>query len=128
MSREIKFRAWLRYSKEMIQITNHLSFHHPEPVAHVPYYTPKGTLADAVLMQYIGIKDILDVEIYEGDIVECKLSFEGGTLPHVGEIVYVEHLGSYATKNHAGETLLHNHISSSFVVIGNIHQSPELLK
>lgn len=75
-----------------------------------------------------GLEDKNEVDIYGGDIVTVKMSFEGGFLPHVGEVVYVETFGAFATKNEAGETLFHNHLLDSFEVIGNIHQHPELLE
>lgn len=85
-------------------------------------------IENAIIMQYTGLKDNSGAEIYEGDVVDCKLSFEGGSLPHRGEIIYVDKYGAFATRNLAGETLLHNHILSSFEIQGNIYEAPELLK
>ena len=132
--REIKFRAWVSHIKDMIQITNQLSFHHPENTAHVPYYTPKNTLADAELMQYTGLKDKTGVEIYEGDIVysdgmqgkicisaEQTLEIFWGDGCWLGkEVISKFRIG---TK----EDLRQNKMSR-FEIIGNIHESPELLK
>ena len=82
------------------------------------YYTHYQVPRDP-LMQYTGLVDKNDTPVYEGDVVRCELSFNGGFLPHMGEIVYVDEYGAFATKNEAGETLLHNHLQSSFEVIGN---------
>ena len=79
-------------------------------------------------MQYTAIKDKKRQEIYEGDIVKCRMSSEHHSLPHMGEIVYVETFGAFATKNEAGETLLHNHALNTFEVIGNIYENPELME
>lgn len=78
--------------------------------------------------QYIGRKDKNDKKIYAGDIVQCEISFKGGSLPHMGEIVYMDEFGAFATKNQAGETLLHNHLLNTFEVIGNSDDNPELLR
>jgi len=78
--------------------------------------------------QYTSIKDVTGEEIYEGDIVECDMVYRGGKLPHIGEIVYSQIYGAFATKNEAGVTLLHNHYLSTFKILGNIYENPELLK
>ena len=78
--------------------------------------------------QYTGLKDKNGKEVYEGHDVDVRMSFEGGTLPHRGVIVYDEEHGAFGTKNDAGVTLLHNHCLHTLEVIGNIHENPELLK
>ena len=77
--------------------------------------------------EYIGRLDKNDKEIYEGDIIEVSMSCDGGTLPHIGKIVYDSTFGSFGTENEAGITLLHNHCLHTAKVIGNIHENPELL-
>ena len=81
-----------------------------------------------ILMQSTGLLDKNGVEIFEGDVVTCKMSFENKSLPHMGEIVYMNQFGAFATKNLAGETLLHNHMLNTFKIIGNIWANPELTK
>lgn len=82
----------------------------------------------AIVDQYTGLKDKNNVEIYCGDIVECRMQIDGGSLPHAGEIIYMNSFGAFATRNLAGETLLHNHLLNTFLVVGNIHENPELLQ
>jgi uncharacterized phage protein (TIGR01671 family) len=126
--RAIKFRAWSNSLKHMF---------YPEDNANEPNLwnlrpcVVGGTLiskTDYELMQYTGLKDKNINEIYEGDIIQCSMSFEGGTLPHMGEIVYDETFGSFGTKNKAGVTLLCNHCLHTIEVIGNIFENKELLK
>jgi uncharacterized phage protein (TIGR01671 family) len=94
-----------------------------------------GCLLDELFSQFtfisrrqcIGLEDKSGREIYEGDIVTCSVSVSGGFLPHMGAIVWHEWYGAFATENDAGLTLLHNHALSSFEVIGNIYENPDLL-
>ena len=123
--REIKFRAW--DGKNMVAPSKNFLIDSYGGYAFWSFGFDLDIQPGWEVMQYTGLDDINGVEIYEGDVVECDLSFEGGKLPHAGVIVYVDTFGAFATKNLSGETLLHNHIPNSYLVIGNIYQNPELL-
>jgi uncharacterized phage protein (TIGR01671 family) len=79
------------------------------------------------LMQYIGIRDKINIPIFEGDIIDCRMSYSNKSLPHRGEIVWYENFGAFATKNEGGKTLLHNHCLHTIEIVGNIYENPELL-
>jgi uncharacterized phage protein (TIGR01671 family) len=126
MSREIKFRAWI------------VDYGHTPPKGKM-YHDGKdfysvGKLLDYFesncsddedyLMQYTGLKDKNGVEIYEGDIVESDTgtrSFKASEL--IATIEYQIH--SY----YAGFCPDHHMNASCYwEVIGNIHETPNLLK
>ena len=117
--REIKFRAWLENSKRMVEVCN-IAFHNKEITYQEDlcgdFYSEKTD--SFILMQYTGLKDTKDVEIYEGDIVEyydklyeIKWMFSGFYLhdPKGGFIELAE-------------------CDECCEVVGNIYENPELLE
>ena len=121
--RELKFRAW-DYEAS------------PEPAMTEPFYifsTPPPP-GDFELMQFTGLKDKNGVEIYEGDILSpeayakasfgnCEVIFYEGRfglkkrLPFIGRFTDLSGLISRGKK--AG---------NETIIIGNIHENPELLR
>ena len=117
--REIKFRAWDRVHKFMIQ---------SREIKEVS----SSVLQDdehTILMQYTGLKDKNGVEIYEGDILEgrrgrhvVEWSIYGWGL-RKGNRVYTMGVGNTGQDEWDEECKMHN-----FKVVGNIYENPELLK
>ena len=115
--RAIKFRAW-----DIDNQCFRYDFTYPtdtllgEDINQMPYNT--------LVMQYTGIRDKNEVEIYEGDIVREP----NGRFPIISEIVYYppsfRQIGK--TTNRVVECL--NCRTFRLEVIGNIYQTPELLK
>ena len=108
--REIKFRAW-----------NTVSWHKPGMVYDYQdsiYVESIGfNDPDVPIMQYTGLKDKNGKEIYEGDIVECGNMGEG--------IVYYDvNIGGFSVNL---GTTFDCFIDYAELVIGNIHENPELL-
>ena len=140
--RPIAFRAWHIKRKVMLVVYN-LAF--TDEFNELLAYSSIQVRLDGswkwieedefILMQFTGLKDKKRTEefpegqeIYEGDIIDVSMSFEGGTLPHIGKVVYDEGFGSFGTENQAGVTLLHNHCLHTAEIIGTIHDNPELMK
>ncbi|MGG4267395.1 YopX family protein [Peribacillus simplex] len=144
--REIKFRAWDNVEMKMHNPGEEDEIHFyfdgsgimAERLIDVEVCTPEGDrgiygesekLEHLIYMQYTGLKDKNDVEIYEGDLVSTDLSrpyliveFRNGAFMyqcHHGGQDYYDHMEP-AFKDVITETKYHK-------VIGNIHENPELL-
>lgn len=118
--RELKFRAWDKLDKEFAHnIDSLLDISVPERV-----FVLDDEGGELIIEQYTGLKDKNGKEIYEGDIVTlcgeweeiehddcCIVTFENGCF-RVGD----------GYENEAG------HYLSDWRIIGNIHESPELLE
>ena len=114
--REIKFRAWDSEVLVMLpNVQNHIG-----PVESAFGGMLKNDRFN--IMEFTGLKDKNDVDIYEGDICQKY----GDKFTNTGEVVMFH--GCWMTlKDNECYFNLH-HYQSEVKVIGNIHQHPELLK
>ena len=131
MSREIKFRAWLRVENDF----NDEGYKMIDDLAFEEYLPVNDQLASVKhLMQYTGLKDNNGKEIYEGDIVKYNFWNKSG----IGYVTFEN--GAFGINQYSKdiEIYYHNPFSSwdepekdclPFIeVIGNIYQNPELLE
>ena len=85
---------------------------------------------DFDLMQYIGLKDMNNIEIYEGDIV--KLSKENSDFKEIGIVKFDENKASYVLETQDDDISYnisyYNYHKVHYRVIGNIYENKELLE
>lgn len=122
MTREIKFRAWNKIARRMSEPFNLYSLTDG-------YFTNKKGTIDAMtfvlsecdVIQFTGLKDKNDKEIYEGDIL--KVPEEYGE----DKVIVSWYVSSGAWGLKGCEMFLYD-LTNDREVIGNIHENPELLK
>lgn len=127
MSREIKFRAWDTEAEDWVDDPSNI-------YEHICEYEESETLDSDmnrkwVIEQYTGLKDKNGKEIYEGDILEWVNS---SGEKHIFEIMWNECGASFQLVE-IGQKYpyilqgLSDKMKPYCEVIGNIHESPELL-
>ena len=150
MSREIKFRAWIKQSWDSgsQKWAKNKMLYNAYPYLYTKVCLPDSGIGFAnegefELMQYTGLKDKNNKEIYEGDIVvqNCYLWFDDGKPNYRGtvEMIYQQWqvIAHCINPNKQGisdgmnEPLnfegFEDNEKSNWEVIGNIYENPELL-
>lgn len=132
------FRAW---DKEYEVMTDWFWLSSEGDLYDTPvavYDTPHREIErndDLIVMQYTGLKDMNNVEIFEGDIV--KRTYLDGMFgrTHIGEVVYDKEYARYVISKPQKYTEpktedMRNTLSDriTYEVIGNIYQNKHLLE
>lgn len=123
--REIKFRAWHKEEKIIgevlgIDILHKEIFFSNEDVDCYEH----SDFKDIELMQYTGLYDKNEKEIYEGDIVKLRANHG------IGVIKYYDEWGAFVIeyiKPRPLAVLGMNYYKEDIEVLGNIYKNPELL-
>ena len=130
MNREIKFRAWIKSQKKIINVYGFSRDNISETSNDSPCLNENiFNFNDCELMQYTGLKDIEGTEIYEGDIVLRNETGCEGSYNAKYKVIYkknsfcLEVLQSYIFKK--GTVLC---VMEECDVVGNIYENPELLQ
>ncbi|WP_335969228.1 YopX family protein [Fusobacterium polymorphum] len=118
--REIKFRAWDKLNKEMFDVEI-INFQERRVYKDTVSYRK---FEDIELMQYTGLKDKNNKEIYEGDVLfesfgerYYKVVFENGSFRAEFEGDFEEYSFD-----------LIDVVAQGCKIVGNIYENPELLK
>lgn len=94
MNREIKFRAWDKVNKKMMNWVDQIHWANGAKIESVAQTTPlqshKRWGEDIILMQFTGLKDKNGKEIYEGDYIEFIRDYNSASIPkrRKGEVFY----------------------------------------
>ena len=130
MSRELKFRAWIRCGEwdsdgerqafEMIDADS-LAFEECLPISQLL----SDIEDERYIMQYTGLKDKNSKEIYEGDLIKDSDS------NYIGQVVFDDETLCFTTKFQHNELwgFIPRHGKDNHCeIIGNVWQNPELLE
>ena len=115
MGREIKFRAWDKWEKRMIQ---------PHNGDFIKWHSMSNWKDCLEVMQFTGLKDKNDMEIYEGDIVR---NIDGIAIVKYDELIasfVMEHKEAVISFPHYffSEPKQNKH---TIEVVSNIYETPE---
>lgn len=150
MSREIKFRAW---NKKTSILANVLEIMFNTDDVLTDHNNFVWNLNDTVLEQYTGIDDRVGKPIHENDIVEIEYTaghhekWDMDTLARIEDYndvdtilrgivhiwpstgVIINHISSESPEQFVGDYRIpqYLHINKDCIVIGNIHENPEIL-
>ena len=125
--REIKFRAWNKKEK-FLDTAWSIDFEHGE-VCHRAHNM--SDLDDCILMQYTGLEDINDVEIYEGDVAALlvistiTVNLEIAMVDGVFSVINIPRGYGFRDTKYRLDELVHQ---GRIEVIGNIYENKELLE
>lgn len=121
MSREIKFRVWYEGFQEMEYISD-LYYFEEQGIRHayeIDY-----------LMQFTGLKDENGKEIYEGDIVKFDRITQNINDDVICEVKFNDDQCGFQPfcQRYDVDDPFYSVELRNIIVIGNIHENPELLK
>ena len=130
--REIKFRAWVKEKKAIFEVIliNYVTkkvTYLLERVGHL-LSIRDAKFNDVELMQYTGLKDKNNKEIYEGDIVKLRANHG------IGVVKYYDEWGAFVIEYIKPRPLAllgvlgMNYYKEEIEILGNIYENSESIK
>ena len=146
MRREIKFRAWDKDRKCFLPcIAGNTDKNDDNWICPLTYCEVNGVKDwyhndTCEVMQYTGLKDKNNVEIFEGDIVRYQFDNDDCPFPNkhtekiIGKVFYSEWRASFSvtagrkcSKSMNSDLFTYVRNGNRVEVIGNIYETPELI-
>ena len=128
MSREIKFRAWLKEDKKMVNIETidftDKSIQYLKKNEFInAYLLRRVSFDDVELMQYTGLNDKNGKEIYEGDVVKL-VHFKDGRKKETGKVTFLHSQAGFGIIDRDGnEYPLFRNTAKQIEIIENIQEN-----
>ena len=131
--REIKFRAWLKEDKKMVNVETmdftdkSIQYLKRSEIINA-YILRRESFDDVELMQYTGVKDKNGKEIYEGDIVLIKLDETSTWYKTVVGFKKGAFIANLIGKEDYVYIFHHGFTGDDFEIIGNVYENKNLLE
>ena len=134
MSRVIKFRAWDKINKWLDDEFYLGSDGSVYDIPNKTYNTPNTEIEridNFILMQFTGLQDKNGKDIYEGDVISIDKNSAIGIDFNLGSVLTVGFFNGcfcgYIKKDNNIDARP-MHMLRDIIVIGNIHENPELIQ
>jgi len=127
--REIKFRAWDKTNKKWSDESIGFFLERKTIFPSIYHYVSVGFPNDIVIMQYTGLKDKNDRDIYVGDILRFIEKDDIRKRHRIGEVTSLYAESFHCEWHIQGSYYMHRLDQIDDIeIIGNIYQNPELFK
>lgn len=129
--REPKYRAWVKDEKRMLSVGDLDSSYKTTYLEESNGYRCERFFDEIELMEFIGLKDKNDVEIFEGDIIKFK-DYDGWEW--TANVVWCPELAYFGISFGGGYPLTFEDIKEFYTdlkdieVIGNIYENLSLIR
>lgn len=118
----IKYRSWDIENKAMYYNSQEKYFYEYSETGYVESIKPMIFYDNYIAMEYTGLQDKEGKEIYEGDVLKCKLC--NGKYENY-EVIWDDKYACFDALNKNRSNFICPSIWNEFEVIGNIYETPE---